>query len=148
MCSIYWLHKRNKQYTNRYAKYIDVVMSICSLVESSVNYSKISGSLWQYYRDEPILNNDNSIIDFPANNIISAFFKFEQKMTGQNSFKGYSKMIAIDLSKQQELDADPKAIQQINFTQNIYNLNVTLFFFMEDVKQTISDFLQETVRVL
>ena len=57
-------------------------------------------------------------------------------------------MIAIDLSKQQELDADPKAIQQINFTQNIYNLNVTLFFFMEDVKQTISDFLQETVRVL
>ena len=30
-------------------------------------------------------------------------------------------MIAIDLSKQQELDSDPKAIQQINFTGNLEN---------------------------
>ena len=34
-------------------------------------------------------------------------------------FKGYSKLIAIDLSKQQKLDADPNAIQQINFTGNL-----------------------------
>ena len=34
-------------------------------------------------------------------------------------FKNYYKMIAIDLSKQQALDADPKAIQQINFTANL-----------------------------
>ena len=33
-----------------------------------------------------------------------------------NYFKSYYYMIAIYLSKQQELDADPKAIQQINFT--------------------------------
>ena len=33
-------------------------------------------------------------------------------------FKKYYKMIAVDLSKQQALDADPKAIQQINFTAN------------------------------
>ena len=31
----------------------------------------------------------------------------------------YYKLIAIDLSKQQNLDADPKAIQQINFTGNL-----------------------------
>ena len=36
-----------------------------------------------------------------------------------NYFKNYCKMIAVDLSKQQALDADPKAIQQINFTENI-----------------------------
>ena len=36
-----------------------------------------------------------------------------------NYFKKYYKMIAINLSKQQELDADPKAIQQINFTANL-----------------------------
>ena len=36
-----------------------------------------------------------------------------------NYFKNYYKMIAIDLSKRQALDADPKAIQQINFTENI-----------------------------
>ena len=38
------------------AKYIDVVMPMYYLVEYSINYSKTSGSLWQYYRDEP---NDN-----------------------------------------------------------------------------------------
>ena len=34
-------------------------------------------------------------------------------------FKNYYKMIAVDLSKQKALDADPKAIQQINFTENL-----------------------------
>ena len=34
-------------------------------------------------------------------------------------FKKYYKLIAIDLSKQQKLDADPKTIQQINFTGNL-----------------------------
>ena len=38
-----------------------------------------------------------------------------------NYFKNYHKMIAIDLSKQQALDADPKAIQQIKFTENLEN---------------------------
>ena len=33
-------------------------------------------------------------------------------------FKNYCKMIVVDLSKQQVLDTDPKAIQQINFTAN------------------------------
>ena len=36
-------------------------------------------------------------------------------------FKDYDKMTAVDLSKQQVLDADPKAIQQINFTVNLRN---------------------------
>ena len=36
-----------------------------------------------------------------------------------NYFKNHYKMTAIDLSKQQALDADPKAIQQINFTGNL-----------------------------
>ena len=35
-----------------------------------------------------------------------------------NYFNKFCKMIAIDLSKQQALDADPKAVQQINFTGN------------------------------
>ena len=34
-------------------------------------------------------------------------------------FKSHYKMIAVDLSKQQAVDADPKAIQQINFTANL-----------------------------
>ena len=38
---------------------------------------------------------------------------------GYNYFNMHFKMIAIDLSKQQGLDADPKSIQQIDFTRNL-----------------------------
>ena len=42
-------------------------------------------------------------------------------------------MIAIDLSKQQELDSDPKAIQQINFTGNLEQ-QATTYFIIEEAK--------------
>ena len=62
-------------------------------------------------------------------------------------------MIAIDLSKQQALDADPKAMQQINFTGSLnqgedVNDNTTMLFIIEEVKETILDILQGTLRVL
>ena len=59
------------------------------------------------------------------------------------------KMIAVDLSKQQALDADPKAIQQINFTPNLDRAGNTKFYFIiEEAKETILDFSQGTVKVL
>ena len=58
-------------------------------------------------------------------------------------------MIAIDLSKQQALDANPRAIQQINFTANLYKEgNTTMFFIIEEAKETVLDFSQGTVKVL
>ena len=54
------------------AKDIDVVMSMYDLIKYSDNYSKKSGSLWQYYRDESP--------NFPCN---STSFKFKQKLTGK-----------------------------------------------------------------
>ena len=62
-------------------------------------------------------------------------------------------MIAIDLSKQQVLDVDPKAMQQINLTENLnqgedVNDNITMFFITEEAKETILDFSQGTVKVL
>ena len=58
-------------------------------------------------------------------------------------------MIAIDLSKQQALNVDPRAIQQINFTANLDREgNTTTFFTTEEAKETILDFSQGTVRVL
>ena len=45
-----------------------------------------------------------------------------------NYFKNYYKMIAVDLSKQQEFDADPKAIQQVNFTVNLDRAGQTTMF--------------------
>ena len=58
-------------------------------------------------------------------------------------------MIAIDLSKQQALDADPRAIEQINFTANLdRDGNTTVFFIIEEAKETVFNFLQGTVKVL
>ena len=58
-------------------------------------------------------------------------------------------MIAIDLSKQQALDADPRAIQQINFTDNLDRAGNTRFYFiLEEAKETIFEFSQGTVKVL
>ena len=67
-----------------------------------------------------------------------------------NYFKNYYKMIAaIDLSKQQALDDDLKAIQKVNFTWNLTrNGNTTIFFITEKAKETILDFSKGTVRVL
>ena len=56
-------------------------------------------------------------------------------------------MIAIDLSKQQTLDADLRAIQQINFTGNLDRAgNKTMFFIYKEAKETVLDFAQETVK--
>ena len=47
-------------------------------------------------------------------------------------------MTAVDLSKQQALDADPRAIQQINFTANLdRDGNTTTFFIIEEAKETV-----------
>ena len=61
-------------------------------------------------------------------------------------FKKYYKLIAIDLSKQQKLDADPKAIQQINFAVNLdRDGNTQKFFIIEEAKKTVLDFPKGTV---
>ena len=57
-------------------------------------------------------------------------------------------MIEVDLSKQKALDADPRAIQQINFIENLdRNGSTRMFFILEEAKETILDFSQGTVRV-
>ena len=64
-------------------------------------------------------------------------------------FKKYYNMIAIDLCKQQVLDADSKGILQINFTGNLTkDGNTTKVFIIVEAKETISDFSQGSVRVL
>ena len=58
-------------------------------------------------------------------------------------------MIAVDLSKQQVLDVDPKAIQQINFTTNVERAGNTRFYFIfEEAKETVLGFSQGTVKIL
>ena len=64
-------------------------------------------------------------------------------------FRDNYKMMVIHLSKQQALDADPKAIQYITFTANLDRAgNTRIFFILEEAKENVLDFSQGTVRVL
>ena len=58
-------------------------------------------------------------------------------------FKKYYKMIAVDLSKQQVLDADPKAIQQINFKANLDRENTRFYSILEEAKELVLNFHKE-----
>ena len=56
-------------------------------------------------------------------------------------------MNSIDLSKQQALDADPRAIQQINFTATLdRDSNTRFYFILEEVKKTVFEFSKEAVK--
>ena len=102
-----------------------------------------------------------NVFDQPINSMNKTDKNIRRIATGQGDdyttgclldysyFKDHYKMIAIDLSKQQALDADPRAIQQINFTANLdRDGNTTMFFIIEEAKETVLDFSQGTVKVL
>ena len=57
------------------AKDIDIIMLMYNLIGYSDNYLKTSLSLWQYYRDEPFLNNYGNIVDFTCAVFNSKSFK-------------------------------------------------------------------------
>ena len=61
------------------AKNTDVVMPMFNSMEYSDDYLKTSGSLWQYYWEEPALTNDGAIKSFHVGGSSSASFKFKQK---------------------------------------------------------------------
>ena len=65
------------------------------------------------------------------------------------SFKICYKLIPVDLSKQQPLDADSEEIQHIDVKGKLDQAGRrTIFFFIEEAKETIIDFSQGTVSVL
>ena len=59
-------------------------MPIYNLIEYSDNYSKTSGSLWQYCKEIPAVNNDGNIVDFNGANATDSF-NFKTKITGQTA---------------------------------------------------------------
>ena len=66
------------------AKDIDIVMPMYNLLEYSGNYSKTSGSLWQYCKDIPAVNDNGAIVDFNGANATDSF-NFKTKITGQTA---------------------------------------------------------------
>ena len=64
-----------------------MVMPMYKVIEYSDNYSKTSGSLWQYCKDIPVINNDGNIVDFNGVNATDSF-NFKTKITGQTDNNG------------------------------------------------------------
>ena len=69
------------------AEYIDIVVPMYNLMEYSDNYSKTSGSLWQYCKEIPAINNEGAIINFDGTNATDSF-NFKTKITGQTNNNG------------------------------------------------------------
>ena len=69
------------------AEYIYIVMPMYNLIEYSDNYSETSGSLWQYCKEIPTVNNAGNIFDFDGANATDSF-NFRTKITGQTNDDG------------------------------------------------------------
>ena len=69
------------------AKDLDIVMPMYNLIEYSDNYSKTSGSMWQFTKDTPAVNNNNTIVNCTNNNLTDSF-NFKVKMAGQTGDNG------------------------------------------------------------
>ena len=69
------------------AEYIDIVIPMYNLIEYSDNYSKTYGSLWQYCKEIPAVNNAGNIDDFYGANTTNSF-NFKAKITGQTGDNG------------------------------------------------------------
>ena len=112
-------------------------------------------------KDYNVMINGENFFDEPIKNNKGAYENISKIATGQGDdyttgclldysfFKDSYKMIAVDLSKQQALNADPRAIKQINFTANLDRAaNTRIYFILEEAKETILNFAQGTVKVL
>ena len=118
----------------------------------------------KYYLPRIDLNKYNVIIDGrnfydnPIESDIEKYRELKKVMIGKgedyttgslldyNCFKKHYKLVAVDLSKQKELDADPRAIQKIEF-KYMLGTNSTIYLVFEKSKETILEFYKGTVKV-
>ena len=118
----------------------------------------------KYYLPRIDLKEYNDIIDGrnfydnPIESDIEKYRELKKVMIGKgedytkgslldfNYFDKHYKLVAVDLSKQKELDADPRAIQQIEF-KYMLGTDSTIYWVLEKSKQTILEFYKGTVKV-
>ena len=111
-------------------------------------------------KDYNVMTDGRNFFDQPINSLNKTYENIRKITIGQGDdyttgclldysyFKENYKLIVIDLSKQQALDADPRAIQQINFTANLdRDGNTAMFLIIEGAKETVFEFSQGTVKV-
>ena len=176
--SIYWNeHKakeQNEDAVNGVFKYISLDPSFQGVNRLFVMAYLRGGnnpdrnSQQKYYSPRPDLNKHNVIIDGrnfydnPIESDIEKYRELKKVMIGKGEdyttgslldydyFKKHYKLVAVDLSKQRELDADLRAIQQIEFKYMLEgnnNNNSTIYWVLEKSKETILEFYKGTVKV-
>ena len=100
-----------------------------------------------------------NVFDQPINSINKTYENIRKIAAGKGNdyttgclldypyFKENYKMIAIHLNRQNKLD--PRAIQQINFTASLDRAgNTTIFFIIEEAKETVFEFSQGTIKAI
>ena len=172
--SIYWNEYKTKEQTE-YAdanspKYISLdpsfqgVNRLFVMAYNRVNGQPTRNGQRKYYLPRIDLNKYNVIIDGrnfcdnPIGTDIEKYRELKKVMIGKgedyttgslldyNYFDKNYKLEAVDLSKQKELDADPRTIQQIEF-KYMLGTNSTIYWVLEKSKETILEFYKGTVKV-
>ena len=172
--SIYWNEYKTKELTENadanVFKYINLDPSFQGVNRLFVmGYNRENGQptrngQGKYYLSRISLNKYNVIIDGrnlynnPIESDIEKYRELKRVMIGKgedyttgsllyyNYFDKYYKLVAVDLSKQKELDADPRAIQQIEF-KYMLGTDSTIYWVLEKSKETILEFYKGTVKV-
>ena len=134
-----------------------------------MSYNRVDGQPTRngqrkYYLPRIDLNKYNVIIDGrnfydnPIESDIEKYRELKKVMIGKgedyttgylldyNYFKMHYKLVVVDLSKQKELHADPRAIEQIEFKYTL-GTNSTIYWVLEKFKETILEFYKGTVKV-
>ena len=172
--SIYWNEYKTKEQTENAdansPKYISLDPSFQGVNRLFVMaYNRVDGQPTRngqrkYYLPRIDLNKYNVIIDGrnfydnPIESDIEKYRELKKVMIGKgedyttgslldyNYFDKHYKLVAVDLSKQKELDADPRAIQQIEFKYTL-ETNSTIYWVLKKSKETILEFYKGTVKV-
>ena len=172
--SIYWNEYKTKELNSdaddNVFKYINLDPSLQGANRLFVMaYSRVDGQptrngQQKYYLPRIDLNKYNVIIhgrnfyDNPIESNIEKYRELKKVMIGKgedyttgslldyNYFNKHYKLVAVDLSKQTELDAYPRAIQQTEF-KYMLGTNSTIYWVLEKSKETILEFYKGTVKV-
>ena len=172
--SVYWNEYKTKEINENadanVFKYINLDPSFQGVNKSFVMaYNRANGQpnrngQQKYYLTRIDLEKYNvttdgrNFYDNPIENDIEKYRELTKVMIGKgednttgslfdfNYFNKHYKLVAVDLSKQKELDADPRAIQQIEF-KCMLGTNSTIYWVLEKSKETILDFYNGTVKV-
>ena len=172
--SIYWNEYKTKEINENadanVFKYINLdpsfqgVNRLFVMAYNRANGQPTTNGQRKYYLPRIDLEKYNVIIDGrnfydnPIESDIENYRELKKVMIGKgedyttgslldfNYFDKHYKLVAVDLSKQKELDADPRAIQQIEF-KYMLGTNSTIYWILKKSKETILEFYKGTVKV-